>query len=434
MSRSAKAWTWVVAALLALAATGAAVPRFLARQQGGEVPTLRLVREPFVRRVSALGNLRAARAQPIGVPTAVPGPFQVAWVAPDGAPIRAGEPVVRFEASKVQKDLADALAERDSNRFQSDKQRAESAARIESLRREAGIARLELQNARQFQKKDPLIFSRYQIIESDIDETLAGAKEKHARENEQMEALASQSEREILGIDRRRAELKIGRAESGLSSLEIQAPYDGVLVLERNWRGETVRVGDMVWNGQPLAQIPDLSVMEAEVYVLEADAGGLVPGASAEVILESDAGTVYRGKIRQVDALAKPRLRGSPVQYFAVVLALDRTDPALMKPGARVRAALTLDARPDALTLPRQAVFERAGKTVAFKRTARGFEPVPVALGPAGPGRVVVENGLAAGDVVALADPERPSRGAPAETPAAPPPSPSPSTAGNGRP
>jgi multidrug efflux pump subunit AcrA (membrane-fusion protein) len=78
-----------------------------------------------------------------------------------------------------------------------------------------------------------------------------------------------------------------------------------------------------------------------------------------------------------------------------------------MKPGARVRALLTLDEVRSALVVPRQAVFDRGGRTIVYKRGARGFTPVPVTLGPSGMGRVVIASGLKPGDVVALGDPER---------------------------
>jgi len=191
----------------------------------------------------------------------------------------------------------------------------------------------------------------------------------------------------------------------------VSAPHEGVLVLKRSWRGEPVRVGDTVWDNQMLAEIPDLARMQAEVYVLEADAGGLAPGKPATVTLESLPGVEHAASIARVDSLARPRFRGSPVQFFGVTLTLDRTDPDVMKPGQRVRALLRLDGRAQALTVPRQAVFERDGKTVVYRkgRGGAGFEPATVTLGPSGAGRVVIESGLAPGDVVALADPARPS-------------------------
>jgi multidrug efflux pump subunit AcrA (membrane-fusion protein) len=90
-----------------------------------------------------------------------------------------------------------------------------------------------------------------------------------------------------------------------------------------------------------------------------------------------------------------------------------------------VQATLFLEERKGALMVPRQALFDREGRTVVFRRDARsrggpggtggnGFVPVEVKLGPSSLGRVVVDSGIRAGDVLAMRDPTRPA-GAPPE-------------------
>ena len=269
--------------------------------------------------------------------------------------------------------------------------------------------------SQQFQKKDELIFSRSEIIESEIDEELARERERHARAARATRQRLAGTEADLLAIDHRKAALKMGEAKAGLASLELTAPHDGLLVFRRNRMGQPPRVGDTLWNGQPIAEIPELGTMVAEVYVLEADAGGLAAGKPASVRLESRPDVEHRARIARVDALARPRLRESPVQYFGVVLELERTDPAVMKTGQRVRAWLALEERASALAVPRQAVFERDGRRIVYRRAGGGFEPVEVTLGPAAAGTVVVESGLAAGDAIALRDPTRPDRPAGAE-------------------
>lgn len=372
------------------------------------VPTETVQPRAFARLVPAEGVLRAVVATPVGVPTGAPGPFRVGWIADDGSRVRAGEPVVRFDPSEIQKELEDAADELAGARFKAEKERAHGLAEIRKLERDLALAREELTAARTFEKKDQELFSRAEIADSEIDQELARSREVHAREARRDQESLSGTELDLLGIDMRQAEARIRRAREALAALTVTAPHDGVLVLKRSWRGEAPRVGDTVWNGQVLAEIPDLSRMQAEVYVLEADAGGLAPGKPATVSLESRPGVEHAARIGRVDALAKPRFRGSPVQYFGVTLSLDRTDPAVMKPGQRVRALLRLDERPRALTVPRQAVFEKDGRTVLYRMNGAGFDPVPVALGPSGAGRVVIESGLRAGDAVALADPTRP--------------------------
>jgi len=90
-----------------------------------------------------------------------------------------------------------------------------------------------------------------------------------------------------------------------------------------------------------------------------------------------------------------------------------------MKPGQRVRANLFLAALDDVISVPRQAIDEEDdGDKVVFRRTSSGFLPVKVTLGQAALGRVVIESGLAPGDVIALADPTRAAK-AEEERPAA---------------
>jgi multidrug efflux pump subunit AcrA (membrane-fusion protein) len=160
----------------------------------------------------------------------------------------------------------------------------------------------------------------------------------------------------------------------------------------------------VVFPGQTLAEIPHAGAMEVSAYVLEADAGGLEPGRTARIYPESRPGHSYAATVTRVDSVAKPRFRASPVQYFTVTLSMDATDPEILKPGLGVRVEILLDDLKDALTVPRQAVFDRGDGKVVRRRERDGFEEVPVTVRTADRGRVVVEGDLEAGDRVALAE------------------------------
>jgi HlyD family secretion protein len=186
--------------------------------------------------------------------------------------------------------------------------------------------------------------------------------------------------------------------------MEVRAAHDGIVVFELDWSGNIPKVGDIVWPGQRLASLPILDEMEVEAFVLEADAGGLAVGRSATVVLDADPDTVYNATVKEVDSLAKPRIRDVPINFFSVTLSLERTDPAKMKPGQRARVTLLLDGQ-DALAVPRQAVFEKEGRQVVY--VGDSLEETPVKLGASSPGLVVVESGLHEGDKIALKDPTR---------------------------
>ncbi|HEU5163641.1 MAG TPA: efflux RND transporter periplasmic adaptor subunit, partial [Thermoanaerobaculia bacterium] len=361
---------------------------------------------PYVREVTAEGNLKAVKATPISAPREAQMPLKIAWLADDGSPVRAGEPVIRFDSIDFERDLMEGEQERSNAGNRITGTEADAGAVRSNLRRDATMAERELDAARAFQKRDADIFSRYQVIESDIDESLAVEKKEYALEMQFVRDQLFRAEREILAIDERKADIRIGRASQALSALEVSAPHDGILVLQRDWRGELPRIGATSFPGMPLGEIPELSSMQVEAFVLEADAGGIAEGQAADIIVESHPERVFKGKVQKVEPIAKPRFRGSPVQYFGVTLALDETDPKIMKPGSRVRATITLEKSESAIAIPRQAIFEKDGKRIVYRKKDGVFEPAIIETGTSTVGAISVTKGLAEGDVIALEEPD----------------------------
>jgi multidrug efflux pump subunit AcrA (membrane-fusion protein) len=369
------------------------------------IPTFKVEPVQFTRRVTAEGVLKSTKATPLTAPHEVPSPVKIAWIADDGTAVKKDDIVMRFDPSDFQNDLLGGREDRQSVDNKIRKGDTLATTTRTNLRRDARQAQDELLAARRFKFDDAEVFSRYQRIEAAIDETLAGDKKQHAENVLRVRDALARADRDLLSIEEKKAGLKIRNAEQGLRALELRAPYEGILVLQRDWRGDIPRVGNTCWPGMPLGEIPDLRSMKAEVFVLEADAAGLAVGQKASVALESNPLTRYSGKISQVDKLARPRVRGVPVQYFGVTVLLDRTDPGVMKPGARVRALLEIENRRNAFSIPRQALFEKEGKRLVYRKRGSRFEPVPVEIATSSPGRVVVTKGLARGDELAMRDP-----------------------------
>jgi RND family efflux transporter MFP subunit len=372
---------------------------------GSEVPTFRVEPVRFARHVTADGNLKSTKATPLSAPTDAPGQLKIAWIVPDGSLLKKDEVVVRFDPTDFETQLLAGHEDHDSASNKLYKTNSEASTTRTNLRRDAHQAGDELLAARRFKFDDAEVFSRYQRVESQIDETLAGHRKEHAEGVLGVRDKLSAADRDLVSIEQRKADLKIRNAEQGMHALEMRAPYDGILVLQRDWRGDLVRVGDTLWPGSPIGEIPDLKSMKAEVFVLEADAAGLAVGEKARLTVEGKPGSLITGKISQVDKLARPRFPRVPVQYFGATITLDRTDPSLMKPGARVRAELDVEDRAGAFSIPRQAIFEKQGKKLVYRKRGGKFEPVAIEVGSSSAGRVVVTKGLAKGDEIALRDP-----------------------------
>lgn len=392
----------VLAALLLLAACGR-----LEAAVGETVPTVVVEpRQTFVRKVRADGVLRAVEATQVSAPADADGPLKIAWIVADGVHVKQGDVVVRFDDGEARRMLADSRDDLATAEREIGKVGVQGKATQGKRERAATVAHREAEVAKTFQTTDTSIFSRIDVAEDSIDLELAQAKAGHAERVQGVERNVAARKRALHEISREQHGREVAHAEERLARLEVTAPHDGVVVLERGWRGETVRVGDTVWGGQKLAELPLVAAMQADVYVLEADAGNVVDQLGAELVVDAHPERSFAAKVKHIDTLAQPRNPEVPVHYFGVQLAIESPDLAHMRVGQRVHGTIFVE-QPDAIVVPRQAVFDRDGRHVVFRREGGAFVEVEVALGQASPGRVVLERGLEPGDEVALRDPQQ---------------------------
>jgi multidrug efflux pump subunit AcrA (membrane-fusion protein) len=391
------------AVLAAVACVGCAVG-----EAAVAVPTVEVEPAAFQIRIPATGELAAAQATPVAVPATLRGMQRISWLAPEGSEVRAGDPVARLDA----KEIDDRLERSHESLDTLDKELAAKRATLddERLQLDTEMALLveERAKAERFAPRDAMLFSRHEILDAEMDLELIATKIEHTRTKlERLERRAA-AEMEILRLRRQTEETRIAQLEEARSSLAIAAPHDGIFLYGRTWQGEKMRVGMSIWAGQPLGELPDTSKMQAKLWILEAEASGLAEGLPGAVEIDAYPGREWTGKITTVQPVANPIVPESPVKYFEVVMALDETDQATMKPGSRVRGSVWVAREDEVLSVPNQAIFHDGDETWVWIEAGARFERRPVAIGERSVSRTVVVSGVAQGERVALVDPGRP--------------------------
>jgi RND family efflux transporter MFP subunit len=212
---------------------------------------------------------------------------------------------------------------------------------------------------------------------------------------------------QLLGLQKRTQSLQVQQIAEARGRMALAAPHEGVFVLGRNWSGERIKVGDNLWSGQTIGELPDLSTMEALIRVLESEMSGVTVGTLATVELDARPGVSFRGKVKSVSAVASPIDRESPLKYFDVTVAFDDPDPELMNPGLSARATLHVKRQENVIAIPNQAVFHKGDETWVWVERGSGYDRRPVKTGDRSPTRTVIVEGLMPGDRIALGDPDK---------------------------
>jgi Cu(I)/Ag(I) efflux system membrane fusion protein len=177
-------------------------------------------------------------------------------------------------------------------------------------------------------------------------------------------------------------------------TLTLGAPLDGV-VLEK-----MVVQGQSVTAGMKLYRLADLSTVWIEGEVFERDLELVRVGAPVQVTVTAYPGRTFDGRIAFVSPVVDEQSRAGRVRV-AVPNA-----GGLLKPGMYASLVLEASLGRDLLSLPAEAIVMTGQRNLVFVVVAGGaLEPREVTLGARAGNRIVIQDGVRAGErVVASAN------------------------------
>ena len=141
-------------------------------------------------------------------------------------------------------------------------------------------------------------------------------------------------------------------------------------------------------------------------HVDETERGRLVLGQPATVQLDAIADRQFTGKIVSIGTIASMDFSaGWPFpRNFTLDVAIDQSDPRL-RPGMTVQITVIIDRIPNSISIPTQASFVKAGRTVAYVWNGSKFDERTIQIERRSRDRALISSGLSPGDRVALKDP-----------------------------
>jgi cobalt-zinc-cadmium efflux system membrane fusion protein len=187
-----------------------------------------------------------------------------------------------------------------------------------------------------------------------------------------------------------RAGQKLAVIESNLSlsTYDVVAPLAGT-VLARD-----VSLGDLA-DGQQLFEIADLSRLWVDLHLFGRDAQHITPGLPVEVFRLSD-GVSTAARLDRI-------LPGTATASQSTVARATLVNgDGLWRPGAAVRARVTVAETPVAMRIPVAALQRFRDSDVAFVRVGDVYEARPLELGERDARWVEVKSGLTIGDEIVV--------------------------------
>jgi HlyD family secretion protein len=381
-----------------------------------DVPVAQVHRGDLNLNAYATGEMRARRSVMLIAPPIGGGSLQILHLLPSGTHVNAGAAVMEFDPSEQEYNLAQARsdlaqagqeitkAKADADVLAAQDQVALLKARFDLRQAELDVRRNELVSA---------IDAKKNLLKLEEAKRVLAQLEQDA----QSHAASSQASLAVTEEKRHKAELAIAEAQRNIDSMKVRSPLAGFVRVRGNMRasggffftGMTIpdyRDGDQVSPGNVVAEVLDSSQMELSAKISESDRANVKPGQPVQVQVDALPGVAFHATVQGVAATASSDdfFSNDSAQTFNATFQLDHADPRL-RPGFTARLTILSGQIRNALLVPRQAVFRKAGKAVVYVKSGGSFVPRDVHVRAVNESQAAVE-GLGDGDQVALVNPE----------------------------
>lgn len=377
-------------------------------QRQASVPTTVVARGELKIDVTSIGELQAVHSLSFGVPRLRASAAKIVWLVPEGARVAAGDTLARFDTTEVLRRIEDLESRLTSARANLDKLRASQGARhaemlanLEDQRASVRMAELAVENV---------------SYEARVEQEKAALQLQRARLNLQQAESKLEAQRTIDAAELTEQGVTIASLQSSLVSERealanhvIVAPTDGLAVYGTNWMGSRsskIKVGDQLYYGGVVLELPDLRQMRVTSYVNEARVNLLAEGLPCEVRVDALQDSVFRGTVSRINVLGRELPEADGVKVFDYEVSLEGGDRRL-RPGMTAVVRVHVETLADVVYAPIETVQADDAGSFVMRKRGRGFERVAVEVGRQNDFHVALLSGIKAGDELALRPPEQ---------------------------
>jgi hypothetical protein len=371
-------------------------------------------------KVSTTGALRTTRSTNLAAPPIAGGTLRITALARSGTAVHTGEVVVEFDPAQQQYNLAQSRS--DLQQAEQEIIKAKADARVQAAEDQTALlkARFAVRQAELEVSKNELISqidARKNLLSLEEAKRALTQLEKdiqsHSASNEASLAVSTEKHN--------KAAIAMKRAEQNIRDMRVKTPIDGLVIVHPNedstggffFTGMSIpdyQAGDQANPGSVVAEVIDIAQLEIAAQVRETERANLKSGLVAQVRVDALPGQSFSGKLGTIASSGGDRFwRDESGNKFEVTIRLDQADQRL-RPGYGTTLTILGERLPNALWLPREAVFEKEGKSRVFVKRGGTFTPQEVKILAVSEGRAVIE-GLSSGTLVALVNPETRNEG-----------------------
>ncbi len=326
--------------------------------------------------------------------------FKIIGLAQHGKIVHKGETVIKVDPSSVQKFIIEKGESLENEIASSNKLKAQLTNNLQEIK-----AQLKNEQASFDIKKLEVERSKFEsegirkVIE--LEYRQAEIRLNKLKRNLELRPKLDSLDFRIQRIKILQKENELKAAQNDLAKLVVTSPLEGVFVVEENWRnGQTIKVGDEVYLGSPVARIPDIRTMKVKGYVMENDISKIRPGLNVIIRLDALPSVAFNGRVNSVSRVC---IKRDEKNIFLTEVLITESDLRL-KPGMTVSCEYITYEGKNELFAPNNCLLEENKHFYVFVRKRGKIRKTEVMTGPSNNVSTIISGDLKEGQSLELPD------------------------------
>jgi HlyD family secretion protein len=243
------------------------------------------------------------------------------------------------------------------------------------------------------------------IKQAEINLDKAKRAYQQALENYKIKKNQNKEKMNEVGAELRKVKGEFDGMNEVLTSFNVLAPEDGMVIYEKGWDGKPIKAGSQIHMWEPtVATLPDLTVMVSKTFVNEVDVRKVKQGQAVNVGLDAYPDKKLKGTVFRVANVGEQR-PNSDAKVFEVSVELEGTDPTL-RPSMTTSNRIVAKVIENALFIPLECLHNEADTiTYVYKKEGMKVSKQEIIVGETNSNDAVITGGLAENDLIYLSIP-----------------------------
>jgi HlyD family secretion protein len=263
--------------------------------------------------------------------------YKIQKMAAENKQVKKGEVILVFDGQKIKNDLIGRKSRLDAEIKKAESNKLKDDATTQDLILKLAEAEMEYKKSKRKAEIVDESSSNIERLKQQADfryqnERLIQAKQKLAHHKKSMLINVKVSAGKIKIMQSR-----VNRIQQQITKLSVKAPKDGLVMYQEDGNGEKAAVGETVYMGRSLMQLPSLDAVALKAEFAEPDKAKLKQGQTVRVIFEAYPEMSYMGTITKLGQVFYPKSTNNPKVIFDAQIELGEIRPDVMRPGMKAK-------------------------------------------------------------------------------------------------